>query len=259
MSIGYSVAIGVVPFLDLLDDEEESLAGQVGEASGAQAVTAAMERSRRRLAQGVDSVVRSLPVVVRNDLAASRAIAYALIGLADERMLHHPAGGLDRWRERLLEFDLYGSALAGQEVVSRAQAAARGDTDGDAATFAPLYLALFRSGFEGSLRGDTVGLASLVASLEEAVGARESSTALAADARPMRIGLAPIPAAALGLATWLVAGLAVWLALAGDVLDESDRMAERVRAGLPTTTDAGPLERTIGPSNLPPPRDDESR
>ena len=259
MSIGYSIAMGVVPFLDLLDEEEENLAEQVRDASGAATVAAAMEASRRRLAQGVDAVVRALPVVIRNDLTASRSVAYALIGLADERMLHHPAGGLDRWRERLLEFDLYGSALAGQEVISRAQEAAR-DSDGDAGMFAPLYLAVFRAGFEGSLRDDTVGLASLIASLEEAVGAqRKRPTVLASDVRPTRIGLAPLHMAVLGLGAWLVAGFAVWFALAGDALDESDRMAKRVEAGLPATADLGPLERSIGPSNLPPQRRRESR
>ena len=258
MSIGFSVAMAVVPFLDLLDSEEEALAESVREATGEAAVSAAMESSRRRLAQGVDAVVRGLPAVIRNDLTASRAVAYALIGLADERMLHHPAGGLERWRERLLEFDLYGSALAGQEVTARAQAAARGETEGETATLAPLYLAVFRSGFEGSLRGDTVGLASLIASLEEAVGAqRERPTVLSADTRPTRIGLAPLPMAMLGFAAWLVAGLAVWVALSGDALDVSDRMASRMAAGLPATTDLAPLDRSIGPSSLPPPDEKE--
>ena len=260
MSIGYSIAMGVVPFLDLLDEEEEALTEKVREASGDAAVAAAMEASRRRLAQGVDSVVRGLPSVIRNDLTASRSIAYALIGLADERMLHHPAGGLERWRERLLEFDLYGSALAGQEVAAGARAAARGETEGDAAMLAPLYLAVFRSGFEGSLRGDAVGLASLIASLEEAVGAqRERPSVLAADTRPTRIGLAPLPMAMLGLAAWLVAGLVVWFALSGNALDDSDRMAKRITAGLPAATEVGPLERSIGPSRLPPPEETERR
>lgn len=263
MSIGFQVAVAAVPFFDLLDTEEESLAAQVAESSEASAVAVAMDATRRRLAQGVDSVVRSLPAAVRSDLTASRAVAYALVGLVDGRMLHHPAGGLDRWRDRLLEFDLYGSALAGQEVVAQAQAAAHGAGEGastaisDPASLAPFYLGVFRAGFEGSLRGDTVGLSSLIASLEEAVGARrEAPLEVAPDVRPKRFGLAPLPLAALGLAAWLTAGLLVWLALSAQSLGESDRMAKRISAGLPATGIVDPLERSVGPSGLPPVDDD---
>ena len=261
MSIGYSIAIGAVPFFDLLDQEEESLAAQVLEASDERTVTAAMEATRRRLAQSVDAVVRSLPSAIRSDLTVSRAVAYALIGLADERMLHHPAGGLDRWRERLLEFDLYGSALAGQEIVTQARNAAHGvagssdsgPASGDASLLAPLYLSVFRAGFEGSLRGDPVWLSSLIASLEEAAGAqRERSIEIAADVRPTRIGLSPMTLAALGLTVWLISGLGIWFVLASQSLADSVRIAERVSAGLPATTLLGPLERSVGPSGLPP-------
>ena len=257
MSIGFQVAVAAVPFLDLLDQEEEALARQVAEAGDPAAAAAAMESARRRLAQGVDGVVRSLPAVVRGDLAASRAVAYALVGLVDGRMLYHPAGGLDAWRDRLLESDLYGSALAGQEVVARAQSAAQGLPDGsggiDDAALAPFYLAVFRAGFEGSLRGDTVGLASLTASLEEAIGARrEQPLAVAPDVRPRRLGLSPVPLSALGLTVWLASGFAVWFALAGDALADSARMAERIAAGLPASGVADPLERSIGPSGLEP-------
>ena len=187
MSIGYSIAIAAVPFFDLLDDEEASLAVRVLEANDERTVAAAMESTRRRLAHSVDAVVRSLPSAVRSDLAGSRAVAYALIGLADERMLHHPAGGLHRWRERLLEFDLYGSALAGQEIVTQARNAAHGvsgssgsASDGNAPSLlAPLYLGVFRAGFEGSLRGDTVGLSSL--SLLARGGRRRSARAAGRD------------------------------------------------------------------------------
>ena len=262
MSIGLLVAVGSVSFLDLLDQEEEALALQVLEARDPATVAAAMEASRRRLAQGVDSVVRSLPAALRSDLTASRSVAYALIGLADERMLHHPSGGLDRWRERLLEFELYGSALAGQEIVGRARSAARGSPEDagltDDATLAPLYLGVFRAGFEGSLRGDTVGLTSLVASLEEAVGARrERPLEIAPDARPSRIGLSPGPLAALGAAVWLVAGFVVWAALSAKPLADSERMAQRIAAGLPASVTAEPLERSIGPSGLTAPDADE--
>lgn len=259
MSVGFQAAVCAVPFFDLLDEEEEALADQIAEAPDPATVANAMEASRRRLAQGVDGVVRSLPPVLRNDLSASRAVAYALVGLADGRMLHHPAGGLDRWRERLLEIDLYGSALAGQEVVARAEAAAQGVADspggvaGDAGALAPFYLAVFRSGFEGSLRGDTAGTQSLIASLEEAVGARrERPLEVAPDVRPKRLGVAPLPLAALGLAAWLGAGLVVWLALSGQPLADSELMADRIASGLPATGVAEPLEHSIGPSGLPP-------
>ena len=260
MSIGYSIAIAAVPFFDLLDEEETSLAVQVLEANDERTVTAAMESTRRRLAHSVDAVVRSLPSAVRSDLATSRAVAYALIGLADERMLHHPAGGLHRWRERLLEFDLYGSALAGQEIVTQARNAAHGvsGSSGSASAnapslLAPLYLGVFRAGFEGSLRGDTVGLSSLVSSLEEAAGAQhERPVEIAADERPTRIGLSPTTLTALGLMLWLASGLGIWLVLSGDTLAESARIAERVSAGLPASTLLDPLERSVGPSGLPP-------
>lgn len=265
MSIGFQVAVAAVPFFDLLDKEEDTLAAQVAEATDPAAVTVSMDASRRRLSQGIDSVVRSLPAAVRSDLTASRAVAYALVGLVDGRMLHHPAGGLDRWRDRLLEFDLYGSALAGQEVVAQARAAAHGMAEGaptvigDPATLAPFYLGVLRAGFEGSLRSDAVGLSSLIASLEEAVGARrEAPLEVAPDARPKRFGLAPLPLAALGLAAWLTAGLLVWFALSSQSLDESDRMAKRISAGLPATSIVDPLDRSVGPSGLPP-VDDDSR
>ena len=263
MSIGFQIAVASVPFFDLLDKEEESLAAHVAESSDPSTVTVAMDASRRRLAQGVDSVVRSLPAAVRSDLTASRAVAYALVGLVDGRMLHHPAGGLDRWRDRLLEFDLYGSALAGQEVVAQAQAAAYGMVEAtavaDPGTLAPFYLGVLRAGFEGSLRSDAVGLSSLIASLEETVGARrEPPLAVAPDTRPKRFGLAPLPLGLLGLAAWLTAGLLVWFALSAKSLEESDRMAKRISAGLPATGIVDPLERSVGPSGLPP-VDDDSR
>ena len=265
MSVGFQVAVCAVPFFDLLDGEEESLAAEVAEAPDAAAATAAMDASRQRLAQALDSVVRSLPAPVRGDLTASRAVAYALVGLVDGRMLHRPAGGLERWRERLLEFELYGSALAGQEVVAQARAAARGraegtptaglaegtPTVGHPSALAPFYLAVLRAGFEGSLRGDAVGLSSLIAALEAAVGARKDGRLeVAPDMRPTRIGLAPVPLAALGLAAWLVAGFVVWLALLGRSFEEADQMAERIAAGSPTTSVEDPLSHSVGPSGL---------
>ena len=258
MRIGYTIAIAAVPFLDLLDREEESLAEQVREASDTSAAMAAIKTSRQRLAHGVDSVVRSLPTVVRSDQNASRAVAYALIGLVDERMLHHPAGGLNRWREQMLEIELYGSGLAGQEVVARARAATHGISGGagaesDESLLAPLYLAMFRAGFEGSLRGDTSGLSSLVVSLEEAVGAQRSRPVdIATDVRPVRVGFSPMLLASLGLLVWLVSGFGVWHVLSSDSLAESDRMAERIASGLSAPGPLDPLRRSVGPSGLPP-------
>ena len=242
MSIAFSIAIRAVPFFDLLEEEEESLSAQVRDIGDGPAVSAAMDTSRRRLAQGVETFVRSLPTVVRSDVNVSRVAAYALVGLVDERMLHHPVGGLDRWRERLLEFELYGSALAGQEIVSRARASAYG-TAADAVAsadeqasslLAPLYLSVFRAGFEGSLRGDNAGLSSLVASLEEAVGTgRGHVDEFGSGARPIRMGLAAGPMVAMGLGLWLASGFAVWASLSYDTLEQADRIAARVAVGLP--------------------------
>ena len=267
MSIAFDIAIRAVPFLDLLDEEVENLAGQVLESGSGPSETAAMDVSRRRLAQGVDSFVRSLPAVVRNDVNTSRVAAYTLVGLADERMLHYPAGGLERWRERLLEFELYGSALAGQEIVSRARASTYGtvsDVDdnqsGGAALLAPLYLAVFRSGFEGSLRGDVSELNTLLASLEETVSsARPRSINVAAGERPPRVGLAAAPLAAIGFSIWLACSFTLWLALSSDTLKKADHIAQRIKAGLAVTPGAAPpLDRSIGPSGLPPLEEDQA-
>ena len=262
MSIGFSIAIRAVPFFDLLDKEEESLAAQVLEARGGSAANVAMDTSRRRLAQGIDAFARSLPTRVRSDMNTSRWAAYALAGLVDERMLHHPAGGLDRWREHLLEFELYGSALAGQEIVDRARTAAFGtmtatdfaDDRGDPSLLAPLYLGLFRSGFEGALRGDISGLASLITSLEETVGAgRQVPDVITADMRPTRVGLSSASMAVIGVTAWLVGGAGFWMMLSQDALEEAERIEERVLANLPVATGAPvPLEHSIGPSGLPP-------
>ena len=267
MSIAFDIAIRAVPFLDLLDEEVESLAGQVIESGGGPSAAAAMDGTRRRLAQGVDSFVRSLPSVVRNDVSTSRVAAYTLVGLADERMLHYPAGGLERWREHLLEFELYGSALAGQEIVTRARAATYGtvtnvddDQSGGAALLAPLYLAVFRSGFEGSLRGDVSELNTLISSLEETVrSGRARPIGVAAGDRPLRFGLAAAPLAAIGLSLWLVSGFVLWLALSSESLHKADQVAQRVTAGLPVRPGAPPpLDRSIGPSGLPPLEDDQA-
>lgn len=246
MSAAHSVAVAAIPFFDVLDREVSSLVGQVNEAGDERAAQTAMEECRRRLAQAVDGFVRSLPAAIRNDANLSRAAAYALVGLADERMLHYPAGGLERWRDRLLEFELYGSALAGQEIIRAAQAAAQGPAQGELGV---LYLALFREGFEGSLRGDSLALGSLVAALEETLGViRDQAIELLGEGGPKRIGVAPVPLAAAGVVLWLLGGLAVWLLLPTDALQEAERVAQRIRVALPAQTDElGPLERALGP------------
>ena len=57
---------------------------------------------------------------------------------------------------------------------------------------------------------------------------------------------------ALGLFVWLASGFAIWLVLSGEPLAESVRMAERISAGLPASGLLDPLERSVGPSGLPP-------
>ena len=257
MSTAYAAAICAVPFFDLLDAEEESLSAHVHEATDESAVTALMDATRRRLTQGVDAVIRSLPTAIRSDLKLSREIAYALVGLADERMLHHPTGGLDRWRDRLLELELYDSALAGQEIVSRAQSASRGNSgvgissgdSGELALLAPLYLGVFRAGFEGSLRGDPAVLSSLIASLEETIGVRhETPVQMDVETRPKRLGLSPAVLAFAGVALWLASGLVVWHLLAGETLARSAHLADRISAGLPANKNTGPMIRSFGPT-----------
>lgn len=239
MSTAFAVAINAFPFLDLLDREVETLTQKALEAGvDNPTLYKEMDECRRRLAQGVDTFVRSLPTLVRNDANTSRAAAYALVGLVDERMLHHSIGGLERWRERLLEYELYGSALAGQEIVARAQAAAQGSSfqpdAGDVSLLAPLYLAIFRSGFEGSLRGDVTGLALLISSLEQTIGAgRDRQIEIASDAGPKRSGFSPLSMAAFGLVLWLLSGFVIWFALPFSDLQTADHLIERISRGLP--------------------------
>lgn len=271
MSVGFSIAINAVPFFDLIDREVETVAkavfgddggdapgpdvlGGAGAEPGREAdpreVGAAMEASRRRLAQGIDAFVRRLPAAVRSDTSAARSAAYALVCLADERMLNYPSGELPGWRDRLLESELYGSALAGQEVIRQAREAAAGGGGGE--MFAPLYLALLREGFEGSLRGDVLGLSSLTSNLEDAVGVlRSANYDMASDSGPGRAGAPAGYLAAGGLGLWLVSGLALWWGLAGGALDDAQAIAQRIQAGLAATFDPGD-EPSIAPTALPP-------
>lgn len=277
MSIGYTIAIHAVPFLELLDREVETVAKAVfgdgdedgegasqaagGAAAGqasegaeqrradAREIASAMEASRRHLAQGIDGFVRRLPAAVRSDSSATRSAAYALVGLADERMLHYPSGELPGWRDHLLESELYGSALAGQEIIRQANESAREEAGG---MMAPLYLALLREGFEGSLRGDVLGHSTLVSNLEDAVGTqRRISHDVAADAGPSRAGVPAGSLAIAGAALWLLSGIALWWALAGGDLADANRLAQRIEAGLSASFDPGDSP-SITPSALPP-------
>ena len=152
-------------------------------------------------------------------------------------------------------------ALAGEEIVRRARSSshvlgrAHSSAEGkDSSLLAPLYLGVLRAGFEGALRGDTLGRSSLVASLEEAVGTdRGGPVEIVTDVRPTRVGLSPFPMALLGLVLWFGSGLAVWTMLSRDSLSDAERIEERVRAGLPAEPGVwDPFERSVGPSGLPP-------
>lgn len=274
MSTGYAIAIHAVPFFDLLDREVESLAEAVfgsdedrasAEAIGddeaeatpadARQIASAMDTSRRHLAQGIEAFVRGLPAAVRTDTNVARSAAYALVGLADERMLHYPAGELPGWRDRLLESELYGSALAGQEIIRQAQLAAQGGDLGE--MLAPLYLAVLREGFEGSLRTDVMGLTTLSSTLEDTVGAlRRVAYDMASDAGPRRMGVPANFLAAGGIALWLASGFALWWALAGGTLDDADRLTLQLRAGAAASFEADDI-RSINPSRLSADPDDE--
>lgn len=256
MTTALTIAMQAVPFFDLLDQEQEELLAHVLASTDEYSSTSVMESSRRRLSVAVDTFVRSLPTVVRNDAATARAAAYALVGLADERIIHHPAGGLGKWADKLLEFDLYGSALAGQEIVKRARQAASGTSQtetGESSMLTPLYLAVFRAGFEGSLRGDAIGLNALVASLEESVGmTRGRTTEILSEQSPARVGIAPLPFAILGIVAFLLSGFAVEGILMSEPLKKADRLSERVKRGLPVGDVVDDRSRSVGPSGLPP-------
>lgn len=266
MSLGLIIAIRAVPFLDLLDREVESVASDLAE-TGDRAPsfpTSRMDTSRRRLAHAIDAFVRSLPASIRNDTNMSRATAYALVALADERMIHHPADGMAHWRDHLLEYDLYGSALAGQEIVARARASTYGaatgagsGSEGDSALLAPLYLGIFRAGFEGGLRGDGEELSALISALEDTIGANRNPMPDAGIRRRPRLAGAASPVLMLaGALVWLLSGVGLWATLPQDALRDAGHLAGRISAGLPAVSDrSDPLEHSIGPSGLPALRD----
>ena len=233
MSIGLDIAIRTMGFLDLLDDEERVLAVCVHEAEGDERrIMAAMDAARRRFAREIETTIRRLPPLAASDPGLAREIGYALAGLADERILHYPAGGLGAWRERLLETELYGSALAGHEVIERAEAAAYARPEGNGAAgagpglLAPFYLGLLRSGFEGELRGDPRREA-LIAALVEATG-KPPACSLPAGERRLRTRVRPLALALTGLAIWLVTGAAVWWVLAAEPLRDAQALVEEI-------------------------------
>ena len=253
MNIGCTIAIAAVPFLDLLDGEVEALGERLIAAEDGAERDAALEAARRRLVSGMDAVVRGLPAAVRSEHALARAIGYALTGLADERMLHHPTGATERWREHLLESELYRTSLAGEEIVRRARETLHGEATEEMAAssvLAPLYLGVFRAGFEGSLRDNAPGLAALIAALEERVGAKAPEryrTRPLPDAQPRRLGMSMRAMVGAGLAVWLVSSSVAWTYANWDALKASAAMAERVRAGLPGAGVDTP-EHGLGPA-----------
>lgn len=255
MSLGLSIAIATVPFLEMLEEEAEELSAKVLESGEGPAARAAMDATRRRLAGGIDTFVRSLPASVRNDANTARAAAYALTGLADESMLHRPTGGLERWQDRLLESELYGSALAGQEIVNRARAACSGMAYGgdnqEAVLFAPLFLAIFRSGFEGSLRGDEAALQSVITALEDVVGTGGGQVGeLVPEPRPTRAGVAPSSMMILGAVMYLFAGAGIWLSLTSPTLRQADHIAQQIKFGRaidPEIEADDPFRDSLGP------------
>ena len=244
MNMGLDIAIRSMGFLDLLDAEERELAARVHEAEGDERrIAAAMDAARRRLAQEIEATIRRLPPLAGSDPGLAREIGYALAGLADERILHHPAGGLGAWRERLLEIELYGSALAGHEVIARAEAAAYARPEGEGSGragpggLAPFYLGVLRSGFEGELRGDPRREA-LIAALLEATGKPPAGPPPAGERR-YRTRVRPLTLALAGLAIWLVTGAGVWWVLAAEplrdaqvLLDQLDRAESALEAGV---------------------------
>ena len=250
MNAGYAIATAAIAFFDALDEQEETLASEVLDASDDNAKNNSMETAGRRLAHEIDRVVRSLPGTARESAAE---VGYALAGLADERILHHPAGGLQSWQNHLLERKLYGSSLAGEHIVRNARACARefgpkSGTEDAGTTLAPLYLGIFRAGFEGALRGDGPGLANVISLLEETVGTKHHKPgALAAERRPGRFPLSPGVLIAIAIAAWTIPAALTWQVLAGDALAESERLAERLRESLGAESDRSGLEQSFGP------------
>ena len=264
MNAGYTIAVCAIPFLERLAVEEAKLASTIaqgGEDEG-DAIEQAITSARQQLVRGVDEAVRALPGPVRGEPGLAKAFAYGLVGLADERMLHQATGTVEQWRETLLEAELYDTAIAGQEIIRSARAAAlaagagvgeeEGRAEEGAQIFGPFYLALLRAGFEGALRGDARALAALTESLEEAAACthRAERTRIAAppkSARPSRSPMSPRSLAFIACMVWLAEGPVLWSVLSGRTLAETDAAAQRLRASLPPRAQSD-AARGIGPT-----------
>ena len=259
MDAGYAVAACALPFIAGLEGEIAGLAGAGVGAEGDLRIDGveapSLESARRRLAHAADAAVRALPRASAGVPGAAAAFAYGLVGLADERMLHHPAGLIEGWRARLLETELYASAIAGEEIVRRARSAARaghdrGDDDGGLGP--AFYLALMRAGFEGELRGDRGGLGELVSALEEAAGIRGFDPSVTpelprAGLRVHRAAFSPGMLAGAAALVWVASAPVLWSVFAGPALAESTHMAARLRAGLDVSVGADAPLHGIGP------------
>lgn len=81
-----------------------------------------------------------------------RGAQYAMAALADEVFLHLNWVGREAWREHLLEFRLFGSHRAGEEVFERIEVLLR-DRDAAYQELARVYLIILALGFQGKFRG----------------------------------------------------------------------------------------------------------
>ncbi|HEV2854762.1 MAG TPA: DotU family type IV/VI secretion system protein [Thermoanaerobaculia bacterium] len=84
--------------------------------------------------------------------AIYRRAQYVMAALADEIFLYLEWPGRDAWRTQLLEFKLFQSYNAGEEVFRRIEAVLRTRDPADA-ELAKIYLMALALGFRGALRG----------------------------------------------------------------------------------------------------------
>ncbi|HKI00425.1 MAG TPA: DotU family type IV/VI secretion system protein [Thermoanaerobaculia bacterium] len=84
--------------------------------------------------------------------AIYRRAQYVMAALADEIFLYLDWPGRDAWRTQLLEFKLFQSYQAGEEVFRRIEAVLRTRDPADA-ELARVYLMALALGFRGALRG----------------------------------------------------------------------------------------------------------
>jgi type VI secretion system protein ImpK len=84
--------------------------------------------------------------------AIYRRAQYVMAALADEIFLYLDWPGRDAWRTQLLEFKLFQSYQAGEEVFRRIEAVLRTRDPADA-ELARIYLMALALGFRGALRG----------------------------------------------------------------------------------------------------------